>query len=91
MMVRLLTPKQTNSLKNSCSEISGSEILKLCWWLEVKTVVPPCVYYFGPFSTKKEAKIAQDHYIDDLSHKKAHGITIEIKHLQPKELMIYED
>ncbi len=95
-MVRLLRPEQTSSIKNSCSEISCSEIscseiLRLSWWLEVKTVVPPCVYYFGPFSNKKEAKISQYHYIDDLSHKKAHGITVEIKQLQPEELMVYED
>ena len=90
-MVRLLRQEQTSSIKNSCSEISCSEILRLSWWLEVKTVVPPCVYYFGPFSNKKEAKISQYHYIDDLSHKKAHGITVEIKQLQPEELMVYED
>ena len=91
MMVRLLRPEQTSPIKNSCSEISCSEILRLSWWLEVKTVVPPCVYYFGPFSSQKEAQISQYHYIDDLSQKKAHGITAEVKQLQPKELMIYED
>ncbi len=85
-MVKSSSSEQTDSI-----ESSFSQILKLFWWLEIKTVVPPCTYYFGPFSSQKEAKISQYHYIDDLSHQKAHGITVEIKQLQPKELMIYED
>ena len=86
MMVKLLSSEQTSSIKNSCSKI-----VRLSWWLEIKTVIPHCTYYFGPFSSKKEAKISQYDYIKDLLQKKAHGITVEVKQLQPKELMIYED
>lgn len=65
--------------------------MRLSWWLEIQTVIPPCIYYFGPFSSQKEAKISQYDYIEDLLQKKAQGITVEVKQLQPKELMIYED
>ena len=84
-MVKLLSSEQIGSIENS-----ASEILKLSWWLEIKTVVPPCTYYFGPFSIEKEARFSQYNYVEDLLKKKAHGITVEVKQLQPKELMIYD-
>ncbi len=61
------------------------------WWLEIKTIVPSCTYYFGPFSTEKDAKLSEYGYIEDLLQEKAHGITVEIKQLKPKELTIDED
>ncbi len=61
------------------------------WWLEIKTTIPPCIYYFGPFSSQKNAKLSEYGYVEDLLQEKAHGITVEIKRLQPKELTICED
>ena len=65
--------------------------MKIDWWLEIKTIVPCCVYYFGPFSSKEEATISEYGYIEDLLQEKAHGITVEIKLLEPKKLTIDED
>lgn len=83
MMVKLSRVESTSSVKNS-----GSDILKLYWWLEIKTALPSCVFYFGPFSSEEEAKISQYSHIDRLIHEKFHGITPAIKQLEPKELMI---
>ena len=58
------------------------------WWLEVKTAVPECIYYFGPFFSEQEAEISQYGYIEDLCKEEAHGITVEIKKMNPKELTI---
>ena len=85
-MVKLLQSKQISSVKNSCSDI-----LKLSWWLKIKTVIPPCIYYFGPFSSKKKANSSQYDYVKDLLQKKAHGTTVEVKQIEPRELLIYED
>ena len=84
-MVKLLSSEQISSIQHS-----SDELLRLPWWLEIKTVIPPCTYYFGPFSIEKEARFSQYNYVEDLLKKKAHGITVEVKQLQPKELMIYD-
>ena len=83
MMVKLSRLESTSSVKNS-----DSDILKLFWWLEIKTARPSCVFYFGPFSSEEEAKVAQYSHIDRLIHEKFHGITLEVKQLEPKEVMI---
>jgi hypothetical protein len=49
------------------------------WWIKIYTSEPPCTYYFGPFDSKKEAKIHQSGYIEDLVREKAQGITVETK------------
>ena len=61
------------------------------WWVEIKTTIPDCIYYFGPFHCQHIARLSQDGYIEDLVEEKAHGITVELKRLQPKVLTIYED
>ena len=86
-MINLLkSPPQINFLNTSFSKI-----LVVPWWLEIKTAIPSCTYYFGPFSEPKMAKISQYGYIEDLLSEKARGITVEIKKLKPKELTIFED
>ncbi len=62
--------------------------LKLYWWLEIKTSHPACVFYFGPFYSETEAKVSQYSHIEHLIQEKFHGITLEVKQLEPKELMI---
>lgn len=58
------------------------------WWLEIKTAVPECIYCFGPFFSKKEAKILQYGHIEDLRKQKAHGIVAKVKRISPKKLTI---
>jgi len=49
------------------------EKLGLAWWVEVVTEQPNCTYYFGPFASAKEAKLAQPGYIEDLLEEEALG------------------
>ena len=58
------------------------------WWLEIKTIIPKCIYYFGPFFSEKEAQTSQYGYIEDLIQEKAYGITVEAKKANPQELTI---
>ena len=69
--------------------ISG--VLKASWWVQINTQMPTCTYYFGPFDSKKDAKLSQACYIEDLTHERAQGITAEIKRMRPKKLTIYAD
>jgi hypothetical protein len=64
---------------------------KLNWWVEIKTTTPKCTYYFGPFASAKEAHLYHYGYVEDLIGEKAHGISVEIKQLQPQSLTIDED
>jgi hypothetical protein len=63
----------------------------LPWWIEIKTTLPSCIYFFGPFDNFKEAKGLQDGYIEDLVAEKAFGITVEIKQCQPDLLTVFEE
>lgn len=60
----------------------------LAWWVEIVTYNPCYTYYFGPFTTAKEAKSYQSGYIEDLEQEEAEIISVEIKQGQPKELTI---
>lgn len=59
-------------------------------WIKVTTAEPKCTYYFGPFLTRKEAKLAQPGFIEDLEAENAEGIKAEIKRCQPQELTIFD-
>lgn len=60
------------------------------YWIEVKTGNPNCIYYFGPFLTRQEAKLAEAGFIEDLESENAENIQAEIKRCQPQELTIFE-
>lgn len=61
------------------------------WWVKVVTEIPRCTYYFGPFDSDQEAKLAQRGYIEDLEQEGALGITVHILQDQPPILTIEED
>lgn len=63
--------------------------LGLAWWIEIVTEQPKCTYYFGPFASAKEAKLASPGYIEDLQQESAQGIVVKSKQCQPKELTIF--
>ncbi|MEM8832804.1 MAG: DUF1816 domain-containing protein [Cyanobacteria bacterium P01_G01_bin.19] len=63
---------------------------RLPWWIEIRTKIPHCIYYFGPFESLKEARFYQHGYIEDLVEEKALGITVEFKRCQPQMLTISE-
>ena len=71
-----------------------AEIMKpseFAWWAEIFTQQPCCTYYFGPFTSAKEADLAQSGYIEDLVQEKAQGITVQIQWCEPLDLTIFED
>ena len=55
------------------------QVLGLAWWVEIKTDSPRCTYYFGPFSSSKEADAAKDGYVEDLEKENAQGIHVALK------------
>ncbi len=61
------------------------------WWVEIKTIVPRCTYYFGPFDSFESARLDLDGYVEDLLREKAVGITVKIKKCQPLHLTIIEE
>ena len=71
----------TNSLREKQIELN--------WWVKIVTALPNCTYYFGPFSSRQEADCAQVGYFEDLKQEGAHGISIQIKPCQPRELTSY--
>ncbi|MBD2461716.1 DUF1816 domain-containing protein [Oscillatoria sp. FACHB-1407] len=63
----------------------------LAWWVEVITETPRCTYYFGPFSSGKEAEEAQGGYIEDLEQEGAQGIKVNVKRCKPSSLTIDDE
>ena len=61
------------------------------FWIEIKTQVPNCVYYFGPFLTEQEAHAEKQGYWEDLEAEGATGIVMNIKQCRPTQLTIAED
>jgi hypothetical protein len=35
------------------------EQMEMDWWVEIITIKPCCIYYFGPFKNAQEAVLAQ--------------------------------
>jgi hypothetical protein len=66
-------------------------LLGLAWWVELKTELPRCVYYFGPFISAQEAKDAQSGYVEDLKEEKAEGITVVVRRCKPTALTIFDE
>ncbi len=67
------------------------EFFGLACWVEINTDNPRCTYYFGPFLSQKEARLAQDGYIEDLKQEGTKGITVRIKRFKPGELTIFDE
>jgi hypothetical protein len=61
---------------------------ELAWWVEIVTVKPSCIYYFGPFASAHEAELAQPGYVEDLVREEAQDILVQIKQCKPKNLTI---
>ncbi|NER00040.1 MAG: DUF1816 domain-containing protein [Cyanothece sp. SIO2G6] len=67
--------------------LSLLEWLGLAWWVEIDT--SDCTYFFGPFSSQKEALEAQPGYIEDLEQEGASGIQTNAQRMrQPTQLTI---
>jgi Domain of unknown function (DUF1816) len=81
---------ETTYFKTKIAEI-GVDILNLigqAWWIEISTLQPQCIYYFGPFITKNEANMLMPEYIEDLENESAQGIQTDVKRRKPTLLTI---
>ncbi len=58
------------------------------WWLEVGTLNPLCIYYFGPFETQQEANTSKHGYLQDLEEENSDIIFACSKFCQPQRLTI---
>lgn len=58
------------------------------WWIKVHTQNPACIYYFGPFESRSEARISQAGYVEDLEQENAQNIRVEIDQFSPQQLTV---
>ncbi|MBR8833774.1 MAG: DUF1816 domain-containing protein [Stigonema ocellatum SAG 48.90 = DSM 106950] len=61
------------------------------WWVEISTVKPYCIYYFGPFQNFFEAQTAYPGYVEDIESESAQGIVINIKRCKPDVLTVFDE
>ena len=66
-----------------------SRLVKQPWWIKIQTQAPECIYFFGPFGSKKEAKSFQSGYVEDLDQEGAEDIRLTIEQTRPAELTRY--
>ncbi len=78
-----------NHLKESL--INTFHNLGLAWWVEIVTQNPSCTYYFGPFLSSADAKVALKGYVEDLEVEGAQGILVNVKRCKPGNLTISDD
>lgn len=78
-----------DSLKEAL--ISTFNNFGLAWWVEIVTQNPRCTYYFGPFLSSSDAKVAIKGYVEDLEIEGAQGILVNVKRCKPNTLTIAED
>ncbi|MEG3842704.1 DUF1816 domain-containing protein [Microcoleus sp. herbarium14] len=71
--------------------ISLLNFFGLAWWVEVKTSVPRCIYYFGPFLTASEAQAAKAGYVEDIENEGAEGLGVAIYRCKPINLTVADD
>jgi Domain of unknown function (DUF1816) len=58
------------------------------WWIEVRTLCPDYVYYFGPFLSKIDAQRSKLGYSQDLESEGSKIISTNIKWCKPSQLTI---
>lgn len=82
-----------NTIWNNLKEavINTFNRLGLAWWVEIVTQTPRCTYYFGPFLSSADAKLAIKGYLEDLETEGAQGIQVNVKRCKPNDLTIADD
>ncbi len=67
------------------------DVFGLAWWVEIKTDMPRCTYYFGPFNSMQEANGEKAGYVEDLQSEGAQNISVLIKRCKPARLTISDE
>lgn len=73
------------------NSIDFLERLGMALWIEVITQSPHCIYYFGPFVSKKEAQSAIPEYLEDLEKEKKQVLSTNIRRGRPIKSTIFEE
>jgi Domain of unknown function (DUF1816) len=60
------------------------------WWIEIFTDQPKCTYYFGPFASAWEAKVARKGFVEDLESEFAQGIKTQIDRCSQPDILTIE-
>ncbi|WP_404791317.1 DUF1816 domain-containing protein [Altericista sp. CCNU0014] len=68
-----------------------TENSELRWWLEMRTINPICIYFFGPFETRSEAESSQSGFFQDLESEDAWVLYSTVKLSNPHHLTIDAD
>ena len=71
------------------TEVKFKTNSELPWWIEISTVQPWCIYYFGPFNSVEEAQSSQSGYVEDLQEEGSKGISVQIKQCTPTLLTVF--
>jgi hypothetical protein len=66
----------------------SAETTALDWWLEVRTLNPNCIYFFGPFENQSEAESSQEGFFQDLESENAWVLYSNVKLDNPHQLTI---
>jgi hypothetical protein len=66
----------------------NNKISELDWWLEVGTIHPICIYFFGPYADQLEAESAKEGFFQDLGGENAWILYSRVKCCQPRQLTI---
>lgn len=66
----------------------NKETLELHWWLEIGTIYPICIYFFGPFEDSSEAKASKEGFSQDLEGENARLLYSKVKFCKPRQLTI---
>lgn len=66
----------------------NSEFIAFGWWVEIFTIKPICLYYFGPFDQRLDAENTQNSYIEDLQDEGSDIISAQTKRCQPRQLTL---
>jgi hypothetical protein len=70
---------------------SRLEPLGLAYWVEVVTDNPHCIYYFGPFTTRRQARQSEPGYLEDLEQEGAHVLLTKVQRCRPQSLTVFQD
>lgn len=75
-------------LLSNRAHLHSTETAELHWWIEIGTISPICIYFFGPFESESEAKSSKEGFHQDLKGENARVLYSNVKFCRPRQLTI---